>query len=223
MQNSFWRLIHLSHGQSRVSAFFVLLGTVLLLCPAAARADIYNITLINLTFTAPCIGGGTCTEVFNGSGIYDPVSNTAWNLTGAGLTGTLNASLDVYGTPPVCTAPGCLQAPLLYDAGALPGFNPIELAVILPTFDAPTPLPVPGGPGGTLLFVPGMCGGDQPACNTTGAFPGNGSTDYLLTSGTYTSVDLGPSPVPEPSSMMLLVTGVGMLGLMAWRKYYAVP
>lgn len=218
MLSLFWRMIHPSHVPLRTSAsacryaILGLLGALLLLSPVGARADTFYITFFNVTFTATCIGGGTCTEVINGSGLYDPIANTA---TGSlSLTGSLNASL-IYGTPPLCTAPGCLKPPILYDPNALPGYNPIEFFAALPTFDAPTPQPLAGGVNGALLFVPNMCGGDQPLCNTPGAFPGNGPSDYLLTSGTYTSVDV---TTPEPPSLILFATGVGILGLVSIRR-----
>jgi hypothetical protein len=195
------------------NAFLGLLGAFLLLNPVGARADIYHLTFTNVTFTATCIGGGTCTEVFNGSADYDNIADTTANLS-ATLTGTLNVSF-VFGFPPQCNVPGCFgtsSGRFLYDPNALPGFNPIELDVEAPTFVAPSPIALSGGPDGTLLFVPGGCGGDQPKCNTAGAFPGNPNTDYQLTSGTYTSVYIGPSPVPEPGSSVLFATGMAMLG-----------
>jgi len=227
-----WRMIHLACIQSRVSAsgcLGALVAVLLLICPVGAHADTYNVTFINVTFTATCIGGGTCTEVINGSALYDPVTDTGSNST-IQMTGTLNVSFDVYGVPPQCTASGCVSgngptgSRVLYDPNALPGFNPIEFAPAVPAFSTPTPVDVPtpqpllGGPNGSLLFVPGMCGGDQPACNTTGAFPGNGAIDYQLTSGTYTAVDI---TAPEPGSLILFGTGAGMLGLLSRRRHTA--
>lgn len=191
----------------------ILCTVVLLLCAVGARADIYDITFTDVTFTATCIGGGTCTEVINGSGLYDSVANTAWNLE-IDLTGTLNASLDVYGDPSCSGPPGCLNPPVLYDTGTVSGFNPIEFAPILPTLNAPTPQPLAGGPSGSLLFVPNHCGGDNPDCDSIGTFPGNGLIDYQLTSGTYTSVDLGPSPVPEPVAAILVMAGLPVIGFL---------
>jgi hypothetical protein len=199
------------------NAFLGLLGAFLLLTPVGARADIYHVTLINVTFTATCLGGGaTCTEVVNGFGDYNSATDVAFNLS-VNLTGSLNASLNAYGTP-VCTAPGCLGSNVLYDPNTVPGLNPIEFNPDIPMqgFNAPTPQPLIGGPNGTLLFVPGMCGGDQPpgVCGSIGTFPGNGMISYQLTSGTYTSVDLS---VPEPDSAILVVTGI--LGLLTQRGY----
>jgi hypothetical protein len=194
-----------------------LLGAFLLLSPVGARADIYHVTFNNVTFTATCIGGGaTCTEVINGFGDYNSATDAAFNLS-INLTGSLNASLDAYGTP-VCTAPGCLGK-VIYDPNALLGFNPIEFNPGIQNFNAPTPLPLIGGPTGTLLFVPGACGGDQPSgvCGSNGTFPGNGMIDYQLTSGTYTSVDLS---APEPDSVILVVTGIlGLLTQRGCRKF----
>ena len=192
-----------------------LLGLLLIFGAVCARADTYEVTFINVTFSATCIGGGTCTEVINGSGLYDPATDTASKVSIV-LTGTLNASLNSYGAP-TCTAPGCLQPNVLYDSGALPGFNPIEFSPAIAMFDAPTPQPLLPGAGGAILFVPGQCGGDQPACNSNGAFPGGPNADYTLTSGTYTSVDLGPS-APEPASAFLLVTGAAIAGFLGRRK-----
>ena len=209
MAPSFWRLIQPLCVPSRILrsvsgwALFAAAGVVFLLCPAAARADIYDITFINVTFQGPCVGGGTCSEVVNGSALYDAVSQTGSNST-IQLSGSLNVLFDAYGTPPQCTAPGCLKPPVLYSTDTPSGFNPIELVPLLPTFDAPTPLPVLEGPNGTLLFVPFSCGGNQPACGMNGAFMGNGMTPFEVSSGTYTSVDVGPGPLPEPSSFRLL-------------------
>ncbi len=52
------------------------LSLVLLLCAAGARADNIQITIINATFEAPCVGGtGTCTEVINGYFDFDTATN----------------------------------------------------------------------------------------------------------------------------------------------------
>lgn len=102
-----------------------LVAVSLLLCAAGARADVYDVNFFNVIFSAPCNGSTvTCTEVINGSGLYDSATDTASNLS-ITMTGTLTAALDLYGAP-VCTAPGCLTPNVLYDSGTLPGFNPIE-------------------------------------------------------------------------------------------------
>lgn len=194
----------------------VLLSLPVLLFAISARADIYDVTFTSVTFSATCVGGiGTCTEVINGSGLYDSVANTASDISIL-LTGSLNASLDAYATPICTNALLCLTPPVLYDTGALPGYNPIEFSPELPTLDAPTPEALEGGANGTLLFVPGQCGGDQALCGSTGTFPGG--ADYELVSGTYTSVDQGPSPTPEPRLVFLLTAGAVLLALLSRRK-----
>jgi hypothetical protein len=192
-----------------------------LLCAAGARADaIYDITIINATFSATCIGGsGTCTEVVNGSILYDSTANTASNVSFQ-ITGSLNASLDGFyngsGTPPYCALIGCKGPDFAYDLGALPGHDPIEFS---PTvgLNASTPQPLELGPNGSTLYVPALCGGDQSLCNMTGSFPGGANTDYQLTSGTYTSV----ATTPEPSSVTFLAIGIATLGFLSLRKRLA--
>jgi len=192
-----------------------------LLCAAGARADvIYDITIMNATFSATCVGGsGTCTEVVNGSLLYDSTANTASNVS-IQLTGTLNASLDGFyngsGTPPYCVSAGCTGPDFGYDLGALPSHDPIEFGPTISQFNAPTPEPLEGGANGTILYVPLLCGGDQPLCNVTGSFPGDAAAGYQLTSGTYTSV-----ATPEPSSVTFLAMGVAMLGFLSLRERLA--
>jgi hypothetical protein len=214
-----------AHVQRRASGSgsrVALIAVIALFCAAGARADIIKLTVMNATFEATCVGGtGTCTEVVSGSGLLDTVAGSMSDFSFQ-LTGTLNASL-VPGPPPSCVSPGCLDA--LYDSGVLPGYDPIEFGLVLnypPLSSLLTTTPVslvglqPGNP--TVLFVPALCGGDQPLCNTPGAFPGGPEADYALVSGTYTAVDEGPSPTPEPSSVILLVTGVAMVGFLPRRK-----
>jgi hypothetical protein len=191
-----------------------LLGAGLLLCAAGARADIYDVTFFNVTFSALCNGSSlTCTEVINGSGLYNSATDTASNLS-ITMTGTLTAALDLYGAP-VCTAPGCLKPNVLYDSGTVVGSNPIEFSPTLPTFDAPTPQALTGGPNGTILFVPGGCGGDNTAtCGLPGSFPDGSAARYELASGTYTSVDVTPASVPEPSTLILLFISIVIIGLL---------
>jgi len=204
----------------RVSALVALS----LLCAAGASADtIYAVTIINATFSATCVGGsGTCTEVVNGSILFDSTANTASHIS-LQLTGTLTASLDSFyngsGTAPYCVSAGCLAPDFVYDSGVLASHDPIEFDPSLSPvfgFNAPTPEPLEGGANNTLLYVPALCGGDQALCNATGSFPGGADADYELTSGTYTSV-----VTPEPSSATLLVTGVAMLGFLLRRKLLA--
>jgi hypothetical protein len=196
---------------------------ILLICATGARADTYLITVIDATFSTTCIGGsGTCTEVANGTALYNTATNTgsdvSMTLTGnGGLNGSLDGFYDGSGTNPcVDNSSNCLPSDLsfFYDSGAVSGDDPIEFHIDASSFglNAPSPEPLVGGPGGTELFVPDLCGGDQLSCGQTGTFP---SGDYNLTSGKYTSVD--ESAAPEPNSVVLLLTGIVMLGFLSRR------
>ena len=198
--------------QSSSKFQMALVALIPLLCAAGARADVFDITFINVTFSATCIGEtATCSEVINGSLDYNSVTGAGSNIS-LQLTGTLTASLDGVGVPPYCVSGGCFNSSF-YDLGALPSHDPIEFSPSVSSFNAPTPEPVEGGPNETELYVPALCGGDQPLWNTTGAFPGDADAAYNVTSGTYTSVDVSP----EPGSVILLVTGVAILGFLKRR------
>jgi hypothetical protein len=188
-----------------------LIALPLFFCAATVYANILNLTIINATFSAPCVGGGsTCTEVINGSAVFNTASGAFTNAS-LGLTGTLAASLNSFAPAPFCVSPDCLQGGgYFYDSGVLPAHDPIEFGSALSALITSSPLPLVGGPNGTALYVPALCGGDQPLCNKIGSFPA-GSFD--LTSGSYTLVDI-TSSVPEPTAGILLVTGAALLGLL---------
>lgn len=158
-----------------------------LVCAAAARADIIGFTITNATYTATCVGGGTCTEVINGTFLGNTATQSiipgSVNLN---LTGSINATLDGFGAPPVCGQPGCTIPPLFYDANAVSTISPIEWN---PTLSYPESTPTAFGPG-TSLFIPVGCGGDVPNCGATGTFPDSSTVDNQVVSGTYTAIDL---------------------------------
>ena len=189
----------------------MLAAATMLLCAAAgARADqIGVVTIINATYTATCVGGGTCNEVVKGTFEFDLTTDTPLGIN-LQLTGSLNASLDTYvglGEGP-CTGPGCLQNGFFYDSNFVSG-NPIEFSPTLDTI--PTSISLPIDPSDSTLFVPTGCGGDQSNCGQTGSFP---TGDARLSSGTYTAEALSP----EPSSVILFVIGVAMLGFLSRRN-----
>jgi hypothetical protein len=197
-----------SSSGSRIS----LIALTLFLCAAGARADIYNVTFTDVTFTVTCIGGtGLCTDVINGSGLYDSVANTASSLS-VQLTGADTATLDGFSPAPHCTSPQCLTPDYLYDLGAILGDDPIEFGPDLSTLKSPTPTNLASD---TELYIPVTCGGDQANCGATGDFPAG---DFAITSGKYTSVDVGPSPVPEPASYAFVLCGLGALVALRHRR-----
>lgn len=105
------RIVHLLPSKStRLQLAFAAL-----LCAASARADVILFTINNATYSAPCIGGGgTCTEVINGTWL----GNTATEIVVPGslnltLAGSLNATLDGFGTPPTsCVQASCTTPPV---------------------------------------------------------------------------------------------------------------
>jgi hypothetical protein len=167
-------LRHLKHVSSKRQ--IALIASIILVCAAGARADKIDLTITSATFSATCVGGlSTCIEEVNGSLLYDTATETVTDVS-MQVRGTLSADL-VPGPVPHCLSEGCLTGPF-YDSGALSFDDPIEfgLALNLSAISAApnTPSPVslvgllPGNP--TLLYVPAACGGDQPNCDTLGAF-----------------------------------------------------
>jgi len=190
----------------------VFLVLAMLLGAAGARAGVYDVTFINVTFSQPCVGGsGTCTEVVNGSGLYDTVTDTAWDLS-VQLTGSYAATLDGFVNHlsvdlrcPSGSA-SCFGPDFLYDLSANPAVNPIQFAPNTIVFSATTPAPLTDA----QLYIPSLCGGDQVGCGATGMFPVG--ADFNVTSGTYTAVAV----TPEPS--FVIVTCFGMAGLLLSRR-----
>ena len=167
----------------------------LFFCTANARGSLLTLTIINATFSATCIGGGTtCTEVVNGSAAIDTATNTISGIT-LQLTGTLALSLNSFapaaGPLPVCVSPLCLPGgDFFYHSPTISGQDPIEFGPALPSVAiTSSPQPLVGGPTGTGFYIPSNCGGNQPLCNSVGSFP---SGDFVLLSGTYTLVNTTP-------------------------------
>jgi hypothetical protein len=189
-----------------------LAALTLLFGSATARADAIGlVTITDATYQATCVGGGgTCTEVVNGTFEGDLTTGAIFAVS-LQLTGTLTASLDGWfpGTG-TCTGTGCLDG-AFYDLNATPGDNPIEFSPTLDTIPELVPTNIDFAT--SSLFIPTLCGGDQPGCNVTGSFP-SGNVDYKPISGTYTAVVLAP----EPNAVILVATGLTLLAFMRRRK-----
>ena len=155
----------LATGKQPLKPQMILVVLTLLVCATGVRADVFAVTIINATFSATCFGGsGICTEVVNGSALYDSIAGTASSVS-MSLTGTLNVPL-VFGDPPCANVNLCLTGGFFYYLG-VPGDNPIEFGPALAMSDPlnqPSPVPLAGGPDGTALFIPGQCGGGVAAC-----------------------------------------------------------
>lgn len=194
-----------------------------LICGAASMsASTLTLTIINATFSATCIGGGkTCTEVVNGSGVYNSATDTFSSIT-LQLAGTLAISLNTYapaaGPLPACASPFCLPGgDFFYHSPTVSGQDPIEFGPALPSLSiTSSPQPLVGGPGGTGFYIPANCGGNQPLCNSVGSFP---SGDFSLSSGSYTLVNT----VPEPAGGILLMTGCVLLAQLRRMRSAASP
>lgn len=187
-------------------ALFVFLGA------AGARADVYDVTFTNVTYSASCVGESTtCTEVVNGSAVADLSTPGAPILSSISLklTGTYTATLDEFGSVAACgtTTTG---APYFYDSGASSSVCSIQFNPTPGSTSGTSPL-LPDSP----LFIPAGCGGDQPTCGATGDFP-LGFFDPTSGTTTFTLANQGPSPVPEPGSCVLVLCG--LVALMPLRR-----
>jgi hypothetical protein len=109
-----------------------------LFCTAGVRADVININVMNATYTATCVGGGTCTEVVNGSFTGHTATTRLLSNT-LTLSGTINASLNGFGAPPFCNQGSCAMPPLLFDSSPLSGHSPIEWNPTINIIPALTP------------------------------------------------------------------------------------
>jgi hypothetical protein len=197
----------LSHSERALT----LATLILLFGSAMARADVIGlVTINNATYQATCVGGGgTCTEVVNGTFEGDLTTGVIFEAS-LQLTGTLTASLDGwFPGNGMCTGPGCLDG-AFYDLNATSDNNPIEFSPTLDTIPEPVPTNIDFAT--SSLFIPTLSGGDQPNCSVTGNFP-SGNVDYKPISGTYTAV-----LAPEPSAVILFATGLTVLALMPRRK-----
>jgi hypothetical protein len=104
---------HLKQPPSKFQ--IALVALIPLFWATSARADVYSITIINATFDATCIGGsGTCSEVVNGSLLFDSVTQVGSDIS-MSLTGTLFASLDSsWNSASLFTCPVCFLPPYLF-------------------------------------------------------------------------------------------------------------
>lgn len=186
-----------------------LVTLVLLLGAGGARADLFDITFTNVTFSASCVGGGTCSEVVNGSVLFDSVAFTLSSVS-LQLTGSYSATL-IPGPAPHCASPLCLPPIYSYDSGANPSDDPIEFSPDLPTLFAPTPTALVSD---TALYIPSLCGGDQATCGAAGNFPVG--ADFESPSGTFTSIDV---TTPEPNSAIPLMTVFAIGAFLLRRKF----
>ncbi len=181
-----------------------------------ARADSFLVTFIDVTFTAPCYESqSSCSEIVNGSANFDSATFEASNVS-LSLTGSLTATLDGWddGSTNVCynNSSFCLGSEFFFDLNAANTYNPIEFGPSINNLYAPTPTSLIGGSNGTVLFVPGLCGNDQPNCRTAGDFAFG---DFDLTSGSYTSVDQSP----EPGTGFLFVISLCAFGILSARRF----
>jgi hypothetical protein len=207
--------VHTGQREGEMRKFLWIVPALLLfaaIVAPAARADIIEITIVDATFSAPCVGEPTvtCTEVINGS--FDYTTTGGGSSISMTLAGTLAGTFALG--PVACTGLCFGSSEQIYIPVA-PGDNPIEFS--------PSIQPCPSAPPGqgntnpspdlcngnpnyeTGFIVPTGCGGNQPDCGMLGSFPPG---IYGLTSGTYTAVDL---TTPEPSTFTLM--GLELLGL----------
>ncbi|HEV2398077.1 MAG TPA: hypothetical protein VGS27_14110 [Candidatus Sulfotelmatobacter sp.] len=165
---------------------FSALGMVAAVRPA--QASPVQITLNNLTFGSS-LGYGS--EIFNGSFLYDPTSNTisGVNISATGATDSfLGGALDFLGVE-------------------ITGFEPFEFA-----FDDGSGF----GDALVLNLASGLSASSYGFADATlfpSALGSLGFVDEYASSGSFSVNANGATPTPEPDSLLLLFTGMLLLCL----------
>jgi hypothetical protein len=188
-----------------------ILPLIVLMFAAVARADImYDVTITNATFSATCVGStsATCSEVVNGSFLYDPAAETTSSASLL-LTGSFATSLVSFE-----------PADNFVNGVAILGFTttaptpPLEEPLLV-SLEIPNPLsPLSGNLGSeSQIVIPGGGCGGLPNCGAPGTFP---TGTLQISSGTFTATIV--QPAPEPSALILSLTVLGMVGFLIRRK-----
>ena len=168
--------------------------------PLTVHADsIVQVTVSDATF----IGNNscpnlTCSEIFNGQYSLDVTANMV--LPGASMlaTGTLG-TLSIFNLFAGSTSGACSDGNCPVWVGADPPPAPYVWLV----WDNPTTAyPVPGSYSISLLFL---------ECQAADICMNQFTPSTVATSGTITVTTVPPG-VPEPSTLMLLGSAIGLLG-----------
>jgi hypothetical protein len=194
--------------------FACFLPAMLAVLAIGAWADDVKISMdFTVTGASVCGSGGTspCVDTLVGSFIWNTTTNSVVGTPSVTITGPLDyGNLTVSGP----TAVGSLNA--IEATFTDPGMDFASFGIFYSgsaltpgTYSYATGTPV----AGTVKAVDGQCVSTTDNCLTY--FPGHGGTTF---GGMVTVTSVAPTTTPEPSSILLLGTGLAGIGGALRRK-----
>lgn len=190
--------------------------------PGAHADDIVQVTISNLTFNGnnacpPPSGTASCTQTLSESYQWDNTTNTSvsgsFSLSTAGGLGT---SFSLYSGPRLAGAPFSVFAGVVNPATDIMrvflGDNTLSPLGTGTYTLIPTTSLYPGTPGTFAADI--ICG--SATCEAD--FPTTSTVFVFATAGTVTV-----STVPEPSSLALMLAGIGLVLVMRKRIAQGLP
>lgn len=209
-----YRLLLIFMGACTMKNFLKLTALLIALGPLSAKADLFN---FSYTFGDGSFVSGSLTGNLNGLYV-DNISDVSVSLNGSLFAGSPNLSQTAWNTathswdstiPAVVSTDGHLNNFMFIDSGFSPSasFTNYFAMVNDTTFYAGNSL------SEAIAYSPFTDGSFDESYSG-----GPNCTPYVFDASRWSLTDTIPSPVPEPQSYAMLLTGLGMMGFVARRR-----